>query len=70
MLFQQIAKPMSQTSKEQQNKIPTFFFKLNNTKKWPIKLKKNSKSNTYLVQVAYYNNRHLKMKKKQTINNV
>jgi hypothetical protein len=33
MLFQQIAKPMSQTSKEQQNKIPTFFFKLNNTKK-------------------------------------
>jgi hypothetical protein len=29
------AKPMLQTSKELQNKIPTFFFKLNNTKSDP-----------------------------------
>jgi hypothetical protein len=35
MLLQQIAKPMLQTSKELQNKIPTFFFKLNKTKSDP-----------------------------------
>jgi hypothetical protein len=59
MLLQQIAKPMLQTSNELQNKIPTFFFKLSNTKRDPTKLKKNSKPNTHLVQVAYYNNQHL-----------